>query len=106
VRSLLAIVAGLGLAAVACGDGEVNTVPDAARPVVDPAPYYQACTTADPASCPAPYACVYPDRAHDPLNTVCLVPCDDDRECPDGHFCNGFRQSSDLGATFHCVNEI
>lgn len=96
----------LAIAAVAaCGDGRLHVVPDAARPVIDPAPYGAACATADPTTCPAPYECVYPDLAHDPPSTVCLVPCADDRECPDGHVCNGVRVSVDDGATYHCVLE-
>jgi hypothetical protein len=106
IRVVVAAAIAAVLGAAGCGDGEVNIPPDAARPMIDPAPYYTTCSMSDPASCAAPYECVIPDLSHDPIGPVCLVPCESDRDCPADNFCNGVRQSADTGATYHCVNDV
>jgi hypothetical protein len=58
-----------------------------------------------PTPCPEPYACVEATAGHEE-DTICLVPCDDDGDCPTGYFCNGVEQNADVGAWDHCAEEV
>jgi hypothetical protein len=102
-----AIAAAVALGLAACGNGTVNQRADAfvERPVIDPGPYYTACTMSND-TCPDPYECTVPDLSHDPMGDVCLVPCSSDRDCPAGNFCNGPDRLEDVGASNHCANDI
>ncbi|MCB9560285.1 MAG: hypothetical protein H6708_07735 [Kofleriaceae bacterium] len=67
------------------------------RPDIDPAPYYQPCTS-PPDTCPSPYQCVTPSTLLPPTSDVCFAPCEHDDDCPEGFLCNGDTTSvADLG---------
>ena len=79
---------------------------DSTRPTIDPAPYYLACFKTS-TNCPSPYECTTETSWHGtgPMD-VCLVPCSADDQCPDGYFCMGVTQSTDVGADHHCIKNI
>lgn len=81
-----------------------DVAPDAARPVIDTAPYYQACDGGSE-PCPPPYECVVPAASHD-LGMVCLLPCETDTDCPSEFFCNGANQQTDVGALWYCAENV
>jgi hypothetical protein len=75
------------------------------RPAIDERPYFVECDAQDAESCDQPYECVEQDAGHGD-ETICLVPCSSDDECPAGYFCNGVNTFADLGAHDHCVEDV
>ena len=96
---VLVVVAAV-IGAVGCSDSRCGE--SAPRAQIDVASLHSDCS-ADPAACPAPYQCLtylyYVGLGPDPAveRTLCEVPCADDRDCPEGFFCQGRCQVGEAG---------
>ena len=98
----LVVVVAISLTGVGCG-GTTACGDDAPRAQVDLAPLHADCST-DVNVCAAPYQCItydyYVGLGPEPPvleRTLCEVPCADDRDCPDGFFCQGQCQVGEAG---------